>query len=72
MKTREPEDEQLCKLSAPYKEIECILTLDFWRSQVQYKTVTCTALHNMGLIQDSKIKKESPELKKFKRLGRNY
>ena len=24
VKTREPEDEQLCKLSAPYKEIQCI------------------------------------------------
>ena len=23
-KTSEPEDEQLCKLSAPYKEIKCI------------------------------------------------
>ena len=25
VKTSEPEDEQLCKLSAPYKEIKCIL-----------------------------------------------
>ena len=25
VKTIEPEDEQLCKLSAPYKEIKCIL-----------------------------------------------
>ena len=24
VKTSEPEDEQLCKLSAPYKEIKCI------------------------------------------------
>ena len=42
VKTREPKDKQLCKLSAPYKEIQCILNP---RHLKKSRTILSTSEH---------------------------